>query len=30
VADASIPSVIIILAGLVPVVLVSRLLEKGR
>lgn len=30
VADASIPSVIIILAGLVPVILVSRLLDRGR
>lgn len=30
VAAASVPSVIIILAGLVPVIVVSRLLEKGR
>ncbi len=30
VADAAVPSVIIILAGLVPVIVVSRLLEKGR
>ena len=30
VAAASVPSVIIILAGLVPVIVVSRLLDKGR
>lgn len=30
VADASVPSIIIILAGLIPVVVVSRMLDRGR
>ena len=30
VADAAVPSVIIILAVLVPVIVVSRLLDRGR